>query len=86
MFYHILARFEFQVIYIFSILLYQLHDKRVTSKFKDELTSEIPRDGFFPSLHDILKNISGITSLKKLKCPDPSVIPLPAEVKEWLLI
>ena len=39
--------------YIFSILLYQLNDKRDTYKFKDVLISEIPRDGFFSSLHDI---------------------------------
>ena len=37
--------------------------------------------GFFPSLH-IYKNLPRITVLKKLKCPDPSMIPLPAEVKE----
>ena len=30
-----------------------MHDKRETHKFKDESTSEIPRDGFFASLHDI---------------------------------
>ena len=35
--------------------------------------------GFFPSLH-IYKNLPRITVLKKLKCPDPSMIPLPAEV------
>ena len=34
-------------LYIFSILLYQLHDKRDTYKFKNESTSEIQRDGFF---------------------------------------
>ena len=34
-------------LYIFSIWLYQLHGKRDTYKFKDESTSEIPRDGFF---------------------------------------
>ena len=61
-----------------------MHDKRETHKFKDESTSEIPRDGFFASLHDIQKNPSGITAFRKLKCPDPSMIPLPAEVKEWL--
>ena len=71
-------------LYIFSILLCQMHDKRETHKFKDESTSEIPRDGFFASLHDIQKNPSGITAFRKLKCPDPSMIPLPAEVKEWL--
>ena len=32
-------------LYIFFILLYQLHDKRDKYKFKDESTSEIPRDG-----------------------------------------
>ena len=41
-------------LYIFSILLYQLHDKRDTYKLKNESTSEIPRDGvFFSSLHGI---------------------------------
>ena len=39
---------------------------------------------FFPSLHDILKILSGITTFRKLKCPYLSVIPLPAEIKEWL--
>ena len=37
-------------LYISPILLYQLHDKRDTYKFKDELTSEIPRDSFFSPL------------------------------------
>ena len=36
------------ILYIFSILLHQLHDKRNTYKLKDESTSEILRDGFFP--------------------------------------
>ena len=54
----------------------------VAHKFKDESTSELPRDGFFfPSFH-IYKNLPRITVLRKLKCPDPSMIPLPAEVKE----
>ena len=56
----------------------------VTHKFKDESTSKLPRDGFFfPSLH-IYKNLPRITVFRKLKCPDPSMIPLPAEVKECL--
>ena len=37
--------------------------------------------GFFPSLH-IYKNLPRTTLFRKLKCPDPSMIPLPAEVKE----
>ena len=36
------------ILYIFSILLHQLHDKHNTYKLKDESTSEILRDGFFP--------------------------------------
>ena len=81
MLYHILARFEFQFIY----LLYLINCvTSVARKFKDESTTEIPRDGFFSSLPDIQKNLSGITALRKLKCPDPSMIPLPAEVKVWL--
>ena len=55
----------------------------VTYKFKDESSSELPRDRFFPSLH-IYKNLPRITVFRKLKCPDPSMIPLPAEVKECL--
>ena len=39
--------------------------------------------GFFPSLY-IYKNLPRITVFRKLKCPDPSMIPLPAEVKECL--
>ena len=56
----------------------------MTHKFKDESTSETPRDGFFPLCMIYRKNLSGITAFKKLKCPDPSMIPLAAEVKEWL--
>ena len=41
----------------------------VTHKFKDESTSELPRDGFFPSLH-IYKNLPRITVFRKLKCLD----------------
>ena len=40
--------------------------------------------GFFPLCMVYRKNLSGITAFKKLKCPDPSMIPLAAEVKEWL--
>ena len=40
--------------------------------------------GLFSSLHDIWKNRSGITAFRKIKCPDLSMIPLPAEVREWL--
>ena len=53
----------------------------VTYKFKDESSSELPRDRFFPSLH-IYKNLPRITVFRKLKCPDPSMVPLPAEVIE----
>ena len=35
--------------------------------------------GLFPSLH-IYKNLPRTTLFRKLKCPDPSMIPLPAEV------
>ena len=38
---------------------------------------------FFPSFH-IYKKPPRITVFRKLKCPDPSMIPLPAEVKECL--
>ena len=54
----------------------------VTHKFKDESTSKLPRDGFFFSSLHIYKNLPRITVFRKLKCPDPSMIPLPAEVKE----
>ena len=39
--------------------------------------------GFFSSLHGFKRNLSGITAFRKLKCPDPSMIPLSAEVKKW---
>ena len=62
---------------IFSTLLYQLYDKRDTnSKMKERWVSS-------PSFH-IYKNLPRITVFRKLKCPDPSMIPLPAEVKECL--
>ena len=57
--------------------------KSVTHKFKDESTSELPRDGFFFPLC-IYKNRPRITVFRKLKCPDQSMIPLPAEVRECL--
>ena len=61
-----------------------MYDKRDTFKFKDESTTELPRDGFlFPSFH-IYKSLPRITVFRKPKCPDPSMIPLPAEVKECL--
>ena len=50
MLYHILARFEFQFIYLLYLISCVTS---VAQKFKDESTSEIPRDGFFSSLHDI---------------------------------
>ena len=56
----------------------------VTHKFKDESTSELPRDGFFFLSFHIYKNLPRIAVFRKLKCPDPSMIPLPAEVKECL--
>ena len=55
----------------------------VYGKFKDESTSELPRDGFFFPLC-IYKNRPRITVFRKLKCPDQSMIPLPAEVRECL--
>ena len=39
---------------------------------------------FFFHFAWFLKNLSGITAFRKLKCPDPSMIPLSAEVEEWL--
>ena len=39
--------------------------------------------GFSPSSH-IYKNLPRSTVFRKLKCPDPSMIPLSAEVKECL--
>ena len=43
--YHILARFEFQFIYLLYLIISCMTS--VTQKFKDKSTSEIPRDGFF---------------------------------------
>ena len=56
----------------------------VTHKFKDESTSGIPRDGFFFLFARYPEKPSGITAFNELKCPDPSMISLPVEVKEWL--
>ena len=51
----------------------------VIHKVKDESTSRITKRWvFFPSLH-IYKSLPGITIFRKL---NPSMIPLPAEVKE----
>ena len=52
MLYHILARFEFQVLYLPHLIL-SVCMTSVTHKFKDVTISEIPRDGFFSSFHDI---------------------------------
>ena len=52
MLYHFLARFEFQVLYLLHLIL-SVCMTSVTHKFKDVSISEIPRDGFFSSLHDI---------------------------------
>ena len=60
---HILARFEFQFIYLLYLIFF---------------------GGFFSSLHDISKNLTGVTAFRKLKCLDPSMTHLPAEVKVWL--
>ena len=46
MLYHILARFEFQFIYLLHLII-SVAWKAWTYKFKDESTAEIPRDGFF---------------------------------------
>ena len=56
----------------------------VTHKLKDESTSEITQRWVFPPSLHIYKNLPRITVFRKLKCPDPSMIPLPAEVKEFL--
>ena len=52
MLYQILARLEFQFLYLLY-LIYISCMTSVTQKFKDESTSEISRDDFFPSSHDI---------------------------------
>ena len=39
---------------------------------------------FFPIYMISRKNLPGIIAFRKLKCPDPSMIPLLAEVKECL--
>ena len=50
--------------------------------FKDESTSEISRDVFFPLGTISRKNLPGVIAFRNLKCPVPSMIPLQAEVKE----
>ena len=41
--------------------------------------------GFFSSLHGFKRNLSEITAFRKLKCPDPSMIPLSAKSKNGLI-
>ena len=77
--------------YIYSILLYQLHDKRdryiyiyIYIYIQGWINLRNTKRCFSPSLHDILKNLQGIIAFRNLKCPDPSMIPLLVEVKECL--
>ena len=80
MLYHILARFEFQFIYLLHLII-SVAWKAWTYKFKDESTAEIPRDGFFFLFAWYLEKPFRNSAFRKLKCPDLSMILLPAEVK-----
>ena len=79
MLYHILARFNLQFVNLLHIII--LVAWQAWHKFKDESTFELR--SFFLSFH-IYKNLPRIAVFRKLKCPDPSMIPLPAENKECL--
>ena len=80
MLYHILARFNLQFIKLLHIIISVAWQAwHINSKMNQPPNYQ--EMGFFPSLH-IYKNLPRITVFRKLKCPDPSMIPLPAEVKE----
>ena len=82
MLYHILARFNLQFIKLLHIIISVAWQAwHINSKMNQPPNYQ--EMGFFPSLH-IYKNLPRITVFRKLKCPDPSMIPLAAEVKEWL--
>ena len=78
----ILARFNLQFVNLLHIIIlvawqaWHISSKMIQPPNYQEM-------GFFPSFH-IYKNLPRITVFRKLKCPDPSMIPLPAEVKECL--
>ena len=83
MFSHILPIIEFQIIYLLHLIksvarrAWHINSKMNQPPKHQEM-------GFFSLCMISRKNLSGITAFKKLKCPDPSMIPLAAEVKEWL--
>ena len=66
-----------------TTLLYELHDKRDTNSSMNQPPNyqEIGSFSLFAYLHTY-KNLPGITVFRKLKYPDPPLVPLPAEVKE----
>ena len=83
MLYHFLARFNLQFVNLLHIIIlvawpaWHIQIQRWINLWITK------RWVFFPSFH-IYKNLPRITVFIKLKCPDPSMIPLPAEVKECL--
>ena len=83
MLYHILARFYFQFIY----LLYLIISLAWQAWHRNSKMNQPPKHqemGFFLfSWH--LEKPGGVTAFRKLKCPDSSMIPLPAEVTEWFV-
>ena len=81
MLYHILARFNLQFINLLHIIILVAWQAwHINSKMNQPPNYQ--EMGFFP--FHIYKNLPRITVFRKLKCPDPSMIPLPAEVKECL--
>ena len=83
MLYHILAKLVFRFIY----LLYLIISVAWQAWHRNSKMNQPPKYQemvFFPSLHDIWQNLSGITAFRKLECPDQLMIPLLAEIKEWL--
>ena len=80
--YRILARFNLQFVNLAHIIIlvawqaWQINSKTNQPPNYQEM-------GFFPSFH-IYKNLPRITVFRKLKRSDPSMIPLPAEVRECL--
>ena len=85
MLYYIPARFEFQFIYLLHLIIYISCMISVTlTNSKMNQPPKYQEMVFFFLFAWFLKNLSGITAFRKIKCPDPSMIPLSAEVREWL--
>ena len=83
MLYYIPARFEFQFIYLLHLII-SVAWQAWHLQIQRWINLRNTKRWFFFLFAWFIKNLSGITAFRKIKCPDPSMIPLSAEVREWL--